>query len=110
MPLNQVQVEDEIYRLAALAEQTTHDMARHAQEAAEARTEYKVAQARALLAASGTVAEKEAQATVATASLLKAREDAEAVERATQEAGRNYRAQLDSLRSINANLRPLVTS
>ena len=109
-PLTQVEVEQEIQRLSALTEKVTHELSQRAQAAAKARTGYKVAYAKAFLVAEGTGPVRDATATIATAELLEAREHAEALEKAAQEAGRNYRAQLDSLRSINANLRPLVTS
>lgn len=109
-PLTQAEVESEIMRLGELAEAVTHQLRKRAEAAAEARTAYKVAYAKEYLTAGGTVGERDATATVATADLLLAREIAEALERAAQEAGRNYRAQLDSLRSINSNLKHAIAN
>lgn len=109
-PLTQHEVESEIVRLGQLAEKVTRDLRTRAEAAAQARTTFKVEHAKAYLEAEGTGPTRDATATVATARLLLDREIAEALERAAQEAGRNYRAQLDSLRSINANLRPLTVA
>lgn len=108
-PVAQIEVEHEIMRLHRLAEDVTSALAERSRVAAETRTRHKVGFARAFLLASGSVGAREAQATVDTADDLLAREVAEAREKAAQEAGRNYRAQLDALRSINANLRYSVT-
>ena len=108
--LSQEQVESEIVRLSSLAEKVTTAMARRAVDAAEADAAYKCAFAKALLQTEGTVAEREAQATVATQNEYREYRITDARFKAAQEAGRNYRAQLDALRSINANLRALVTS
>lgn len=108
-PIPQVQIESEIMRLSGLAEEVTHKLAERAREAAAADVAYKVAHAQALLRADGPQYVRDAQATVDTADQYQARRVAEARLLAAQEAGRNYRAQLDSLRSINANHRALVT-
>ena len=104
-PITQHEVESEILRLSRLAEKVTTELAMRAMDAAEARTAQKVAHAKAYLVAEGTGPTREATAVAETERLLLAREIAEAKERAAQEAGRNYRAQLDSLRSINSNLK-----
>lgn len=108
-PIAQVDIEAEILRLSRLAEDVTSALADRSRIAAETRVRHKVAYAKAFLLASGTVDAREATATVETTDDLLAREVAEAREKAAQEAGRNYRAQLDALRSINANHRALVT-
>lgn len=109
-PLAQVDVESEIMRLGGLCEKATHEVAKRARAAAEADADFKVANAKAFLRADGPVAVREATALVECEDQYRARKNAEAVLLAAQEAGRNYRAQLDALRSINANLRPLVTT
>lgn len=53
---------------------------------------------------------RDAEATVKTEGALIEKRATEALLLAAQEAGRNYRAQLDALRSINANHRALVTA
>jgi hypothetical protein len=107
--LAQSDVEAEIMRLSSMAEKVTLEMAKRAQAAAEADAAYKVAHAQAFLKADGSVAVREALAAVETEELYRARKIAEAKLLSAQEAGRNYRAQLDSLRSVNSNLRALVT-
>lgn len=103
-------VEETIVRLSAMCERVTHEIRRRAVAAGEADVAYKVAHAKALLLAEGPQYIRDAEATVKTEAELTAKRAAEAVLLAAQEAGRNYRAQLESYRSINANLRPLVSA
>lgn len=109
-PVSQVHIESEILRLSRRAEQVTHQLARAAQEAAEADVAYKVAHAKAYLRAEGPQRIRDAAATVETEDLYRTRRNAEAVLLAAQEAGRNVRAQLDSLRSVNSNLRAAISN
>jgi hypothetical protein len=97
-------------RLSEMAEKVTTELARRAVDAAEADRAYKCAFAKALLQSEGTVAERDAQASIATQDEYRAHRIADARFKAASEAGRNYRAQLDALRSVNVNLRPLVSS
>jgi len=108
--LNQAQVEAEIMRLSGLAERATTALAKRARASAEADAKFKVEFAKEFLKAEGSVDARNATANVICAHLYLQRKITEAELMAAQEAGRNYRAQLDALRSINANLRPLVTS
>lgn len=109
-PLSQVQIESEIVRLCALAERVTTEISQRARASAEADANYKKAHASSFLMAQGkTVGDREAVAALDTADEYLARKIAESLLLAAQEAGRNYRAQLEALRSLNANLRPLVT-
>lgn len=107
--LSQADVEEEILRIAALAERCTHEIAKRARAAAQADADYKIANAKAFLVAEGPVAEREARALTDCADLYRERRMTEAVLLAAQEAGRNYRSQLEALRSICANLRSLVS-
>lgn len=106
----QAEVEDSIMRLNERAEKVTHEVAKRARAAAEADARYKAEFAKAFLKADGPVAEREAKAAVETEEAYLARKMADALLLSAQEAGRNCRAQLESLRSVNANLRPLVTA
>ena len=108
-PVSQVHIESEILRLSGLAEEVTQKLAIRARAAAEADVIYKVAHAKALLLADGPQYVRDADATVKTEMEYREKRGTEALLLAAQEAGRNYRAQLDSLRSINANHRALVT-
>lgn len=108
-PIAQVDLEAEILRLSGLAEKVTHALAERGRECAEAESAYRSAYAHALLDAEGaTVGEREAKATLATEEQYLDRKLAEAKVEAAKEAGRNYRAQLDALRAVNANLRSQV--
>ncbi len=107
-PLTQVDIEAQIVRQSALLEKVTHELRRLGEESARARTEYDVANAKALLEAEGAIPARQAQATIDTADLLLGKRIAEALERAAQEAGRNRRATLDALRSLNSNLRGAI--
>ena len=108
-PIPQVHIESEILRLSALAEQVTQKLAERARAAAEADVTFKVAHGKALLLADGPQYVRDAEATVKTEREYREKRASEALLLAAQEAGRNYRAQLDSLRSINANHRQLVS-
>lgn len=105
----QVDIESEIVRLSARAEDVTQKLAVRAREAAEADVTYKVAHAKALLLADGPQYVRDAEATVKTEVEYAERKAKEALLLSAQEAGRNVRAQLEALRSINANHRALVT-
>lgn len=109
-PLSQAEVEAEIIRLSDLCERATQEVRRRGEAAATARTNFKVEFAKARLKAKGaTVSEREDEAVIYTEQLLREHDHTTALFESAKEAGRNYRAQLDALRSINANLRPLVT-
>jgi hypothetical protein len=108
MTVAQVDIESEILRLSELAEKVTQELSKRARAAAEADVAYKVAHAKALLLAEGAQYVRDAEATVKTEKELTEKRATEALLLAAQEAGRNYRAQLDALRSINANHRALV--
>ena len=67
---------------------------------------YKLAHARQLLRAEGdTVSEREAEALLACADLLRERRISEAIADACRESVRSLREQLGALRSLNANVR-----
>lgn len=108
-PTPQVDIESEIVRLSARAEEITQKLAKRAREAAEADVAYKVAHAKALLLAEGPQYVRDAEATAKTEVEYQQKRGTEALLMSAQEAGRNVRAQLDALRSINANHRALVT-
>lgn len=107
-PRSPARAESEIWRLSAELEVQTSRLTEATQRWADREYLYKIAWANAYLRASGTVAEREARATLAVASELRDRGTAEAAMKAAQEAGRNLRAQLDALRSINVNLRAAI--
>lgn len=108
-PTPQVDIESEIVRLSARAEDVTQKLAVRSREAAEADVTYKVAHAKALLLAEGPQYVRDAEATAKTEQQYREKRATEAMLLSAQEAGRNVRAQLEALRSINANHRALVT-
>lgn len=108
-PLSITTVEAEIMRLCDRSEQLVEEIAARAEEAATLEARYRIGFAQALLCADGrTAAEREAAAMLVVADLLTERKIAEARLLAAQEAGRHVRAQLDALRSLNANVRAVT--
>ena len=99
----------ELERLSALLEVQTKDHEAAAVEEAAADVAYKRAKARAVLQVSGpNEAIRGALAHQMVDSLYERWRVAAGVHDAVKEKGRNLRAQLDSLRSINANVRGQV--
>ena len=106
--LNPAAVEAELIRFVSLLEKATQETARRGKRAAEAEVAYRVAFAKAILVAEGTVAERDAHATIVTERELLARRLHEASLDAARDASRNLREQLGALRTVNANLRELI--
>jgi hypothetical protein len=112
-PMAQAQVESEIHRMSHRLTQVTEDIARLSQRAAQAEVDYKVGFAKALYKRVGSkmsVGLKEAAALIEMEEEFGAMKLLDAELKALQEAGRNLRSQLDSLRSINANVRGVVAN
>lgn len=110
-PLAQVDIEAEIVRLSGLCEKVTHELAQRARMSAEADAAFKREYAKAYLRSEAkTAGARDAQAVLATDEQYTAKRIAEALLQSATEAGRNYRAQLDALRSINANIRHQVSN
>lgn len=99
------EIEAEMLRLARLMEHHTKEMAKRAQNAAECDAAYKAARAKCFLKASGSVAVRDAQADVECEVLYRDRKIAEALMTSAVEAGRNYRLQVEMLRSLLAQQR-----
>jgi hypothetical protein len=107
-PVTPAAVETEIMRLSGLLDLATSETAKRAREAAEARVKAKVAYAQAFLTAEGPVEARKASATIQSQDAQLAAEIADARLLGSQDAARNMRAQLDALRSVNANVRHLA--
>jgi hypothetical protein len=107
-PLAQAEIEAEIVRLSELLEGTTDDIAECSVAAASADATFKATYAARFLVADGPIGQREQQATSECETEYRDWKIADARLRATQERGRNLRAQLDSLRTLAANIRPLV--
>jgi hypothetical protein len=108
-PVTPAQAEAELRRLARKLEAQCDALAGLLRAAAEADVQYRLAFAKALLAAKGsTVAEREAAATLACADELRERKHSEAVSDACRESVRSLRDQLSAVQSVNANIRHLA--
>ncbi len=90
----------EIERLIGLLELRTDEYRVYAVEAATAEVDYKKAFALALLRADGSVAQREAEATLKADEELRKRRAAEAVRDSCLEAMRSLRAQLSAYQSL----------
>ncbi len=106
--LTQGQVERELSRLIEEADDAAHEIAALAEAAARAEVTYKVANAKALLRAEGTVDVRKAQAQVMTESEFLEHKIADAKLLAGQEKARTIRSSMDALRSVNATVRHAV--
>lgn len=111
-PVSQAHIESEILRFSALLESAVQAGKRRGEEAAAADTDFDIAYSKAfLLAKEDKLSDQaaKARAIVLCEHQLRLRNATEALFDSSKEAGRNFRAILDGLRTINANLRPLVT-
>lgn len=118
-PLGLAQVERKILEFVDLLEQATHAQRKRWEEHGEADAAYDIAFAQAfLLAKEGALPGQEKgdsdltakqRAIVVCADALRHRNTTHAVLESAREAARNYRQQLDALRSICANVRSLTT-
>lgn len=105
----QVDVESEILRLSARLETATDEYARLITLAAEAEVNHKREWAQATLkSGEGTVAQREAEAVLATVDALMQRKISEALARAQAELAHSLRAQLSALQTLAANIRAQV--
>ncbi|MEX0666458.1 MAG: hypothetical protein WD598_17020 [Acidimicrobiia bacterium] len=105
-PITAVAVETEILRLNGVLDQATEDVARLGEARAHAKMDALLAHARAVATSAGRSSDvREAEALVASEPLQRRYEVADASLRAMKEAAHNCRAQLDALRSVNANVR-----
>jgi hypothetical protein len=113
-PLSQVEIEIEMNARLQRSEKVTHAVKQRGEEAAEADTEYDVAYSKAFVRfkeseerCSDELAK--AKAKLECADLLGRKNTTKALIKAAEEAGRNCREEQETLRSLNANHRPLVT-
>lgn len=103
--LTQAQVENEILRLSQRLENLTDELAGRARAAAEAEANHKGRHATVYLATEGSIAERNARADVECHDLYTARLITAAQYETTKQACRSTETQLDSLRTIAANIR-----
>lgn len=108
-PLTQVRIESEIVRLSDLLERTTDELAGAMEKAAEHEVIWKAAEAGALLKSDQKSAElRKAESLVKCRAEFGEHKAADAIRDALSEKCRTIRAQLDALRSLNANVRTQV--
>lgn len=106
--LSPAAIDGEISRLCSKLEAETETYADMIRNAAEAEVNYKREFAKVLLRTSGTVAERDAESTLAVADKLMERRLSEAIAGAQKELLATLRAELSALQTLAANLREQV--
>jgi hypothetical protein len=109
-PLTQAEVESAILDTADALDRVTHEFADISDAAAEAEADYKLAVARTWLGIVGgerkmTTTERQMRTDALTNDALRAYKVAEARRASTREALLSYRARIDALRTVSANVR-----
>jgi hypothetical protein len=109
-PLTQAEVESLILDTVDALDAATEDFADVSDEAANAEADYKMAMARTWLGVASsdrkmTTVERQMRADVLTNETLRRYKVAEAKRAATREALLSYRARIDALRTVSANVR-----
>lgn len=105
-PITPHEVESEIMRLNALLDRASVEMKNRGNARTDAKLKMDHGLARAVIDAQGrSIEERKAKAHVACEALIDAYEVAEQAYKNARDAAHNIRAQLDALRSINANVR-----
>ena len=108
-PMYQVDVEQRLDLLSQQLEEETERFAAQTVERAEAEYSYKRAYHKAVLTSTeGTVAMKEARAFTKSSQEYREYKITEALEKATQQKLMAIRSQIDSARTISANIRNLT--
>lgn|SRR4051794_6113738 len=108
--MSQVEIEEAILQDLDDMERVTDEFEGICDAAARAEVAYKTARAAAYLRASGSIKEREAHADFQTESLHLDHKLTEGKQKYGREALQTLRARLDGHRSLNSNLRPLVTN
>jgi acyl-homoserine lactone acylase PvdQ len=103
--MNPGAIASELERLMDLLWGETEQLAALAERAASAEVDYRACKAKAYLAAQGTVPEREAHATLESQDELLAHRLAEGLYHAQREKVASIRAQIEALRTLNANMR-----
>jgi hypothetical protein len=109
-PLTQAEVESLILDTADRLEEVTTEFADISDQAANAEADYKLAMARTWLGVASsdrkmTTTERQMRADLLTNDALRRYKVAEAQRAATREALLSYRARIDALRTVSANVR-----
>ena len=107
-PISQVEIESELLRLLTMLEDETEAFERLAEDAAKKDALHKSNWAKEYLSAKGSIKEREAWADYKMADIAFDYKIAEALVKAKREKLSSLRTSLDSLRTLNANVRAQV--
>ncbi len=107
-PISQVEIESELLRMMDLLESETEAFEKLAEDAAKKEALYKANWAKEYLSAKGSIKEREAWADYKMADFDYDYKIAEAVVKAKRERLLSLRTSMDSLRTLNANVRVQV--
>jgi len=107
-PISQVEIEQELLRMMDLLEEETEAFEKLAEDAAKKESLYKANWAKEYLSAKGSIKEREAWADYKMADFDYDYKIAEALVKAKREKLLSLRTSMDSLRTLNANVRVQV--
>lgn len=107
-PISQVEIETELLRMTDLLENETESFETLAVDAAKKEANYKSNWAKEYLSAKGSIKEREAWADYKLADLSYEHKIAEALVKSKREKLSSLRTSMDSLRTLNANVRAQV--
>lgn len=107
-PISQVQIEQELLRMMDLLESETEAFEKLAEDAAKKEAQFKANWAKEYLSAKGSIKEREAWADYKMADLNYDYKIAEALVKSKREKLISLRTSMDSLRTLNANVRVQV--
>lgn len=107
-PISQVQIEQELLRMMDMLESETEAFEKLAEDAAKKEAQFKANWAKEYLSAKGSIREREAWADYKMADLNYDYKIAEALVKSKREKLISLRTSMDSLRTLNANVRVQV--
>ena len=108
-PISQVEIEEELLRLADMLETETESFESLATEAAKKEARYKSNWAKEYLSAKGSIKEREAWADYKLADVAYDHKIAEALVKSKREKLSSLRTSIDALRTLAANVRAMVS-
>ena len=107
-PISQVQIEQELLRMMDMLEQETEAFEKLAEDSAKKEAQFRANWAKESLSAKGSIKEREAWADYKMADLNYDYKIAEALVKSKREKLISLRTSMDSLRTLNANVRVQV--
>lgn len=108
-PISQVEIEEELMRLAEMLESETEAFETLAMDAAKKEATYKSNWAKEYLSAKGSIKEREAWADYKLAEQIYDHKIAEALLKSKREKLSSLRTSIDALRTLAANVRAMVS-